>query len=497
MSVIGTFFGVLFVLLFAVAVTSQGALKGPDAFALRWTVISVAVAVSGVAAWLRYKMSQPRDARPTAAALPHLPAQSRANTVAEVAAASEQAIVLRRHFPPRPGSRTLNFFGGAPIAPSGFVWPRPAGGAGPSKPFSFLMQIDCAAVPPIGRRGLLPDRGVLYFFLDLNWGQTDAFRVLYADAPDSDRWTAVHPPGDLGPAFGEHAVHTWKWPQSPADCPKLLPRLTFDPVVIDLPVPPRDDAEDADAPVLWPGEKATTDALRVAQGEDVAGNWFTVQDFINDDGRLRRPFASYPHDWRAIQICSGLLAERLHNPHRFTGTAGALRDRSDAEREALRLQIKDEALAWYGRAAANSPFSAVPQAERDRFWSWLEMYPWLVRFVINEALKLAIEASLIESQEAAARVPAEVARRIHHRHALAVHTERGLVASTPDRMLAPPVDVQGHQWDRAKTHLLLLELSSNDALGHEFGEGVYQFWITPADLRARRFDKVVLTADAY
>jgi hypothetical protein len=31
----------------------------------------------------------------------------------------------------------------------------------------------------------------------------------------------------------------------------------------------------------------------------------------------------------------------------------------------------------------------------------------------------------------------------------------------------------------AVTHLLLLELSSNEALGHEFGEGVHQFWITP------------------
>jgi uncharacterized protein YwqG len=69
-----------------------------------------------------------------------------------------------------------------------------------------------------------------------------------------------------------------------------------------------------------------------------------------------------------------------------------------------------------------------------------------------------------------ARIPAAVARRVHS---------------------------QGHQWDRAKTHLLLLELSSNEALGHEFGEGVYQFWITPGDLRTRRFDKVVLTADAY
>jgi hypothetical protein len=34
-------------------------------------------------------------------------------------------------------------------------------------------------------------------------------------------------------------------------------------------------------------------------------------------------------------------------------------------------------------------------------------------------------------------------------------------------------------------------------LRYAFGEGVSQFWMTPADLRARRFDKVVLTADVY
>jgi hypothetical protein len=63
-------------------------------------------------------------------------------------------------------------------------------------------------------------------------------------------------------------------------------------------------------------------------------------------------------------------------------------------------------------------------------------------------------------------------------------------------MLAPPVDVQGHQTERAETHLLL-ELPSNEGRGHRFGEGPYQFWITPADLMAGRVDKVELTADAY
>ena len=40
---IRTFFGLLFILLVAIAVLSKGALKGPDAFVLRWTVLSLAV----------------------------------------------------------------------------------------------------------------------------------------------------------------------------------------------------------------------------------------------------------------------------------------------------------------------------------------------------------------------------------------------------------------------------------------------------------------------
>jgi hypothetical protein len=59
-SAIGTFFGVLLIMLFAIAVTSQGALKGPEAFVLRWTVLSLAVAFSAMVAWLRWRVLQRR-----------------------------------------------------------------------------------------------------------------------------------------------------------------------------------------------------------------------------------------------------------------------------------------------------------------------------------------------------------------------------------------------------------------------------------------------------
>lgn len=316
------------------------------------------------------------------------------DAAADIMTAGKQAIVFRQHFPPRQEGSTLSFFGGAPVAPTGFRWARPDGSGAQSKPFSFLMQIDCAAVPAPARLRMLPDRGVLYFFLDLTWGQPDAFRVLYQEGADKD-WAAIQPPDDLGHAFGDEATYVWKWTQSAQDCPKLLPKWTFQPVAIEIPpeaYDPDEQEDDADAPWLWPGGKAMAEALRGAQGEDVLSSPFSVHDFIDAHGAMRRPFANYPHDWRAVQICSGLLLDRLRDKHGLPSTA-ALRELSEVERDALVMRIRDEARSWFNRAASHSPFAAVPQAGSDQFWSWLADKAWLVRFVISEAMTLSIEAS--------------------------------------------------------------------------------------------------------
>jgi hypothetical protein len=114
-----------------------------------------------------------------------------------------------------------------------------------------------------------------------------------------------------------------------------------------------------------------------------------------------------------------------------------------------------------------------------------------------EAATLSVEASLAGGADAGARIPADALERVRGRHALAVQTDRGLHINVPDRMLAAPVDVQGDIDERVRDYLLLLELSSNEGLAHYFGEGVFQFWIRPVDLAARRFDRVELSTTAY
>ena len=405
-----------------------------------------------------------------------------------ILAARRQAIVFREIVPPNHDRRHLSFFGGLPIAPAGLHWPEARGRSGTSRPISFCMQIDCAAIPAAGRLGLMPDQGVLYVFLE---GEANAFRVLYEPGP-ADSWTEVSPPNSLGPLFSSRAA--WHWPQSDADWPRLWPKWPFDPALLQggpLPTDPEALAET----YSWAGTIEVSNAIRAIPGAVVPYLAFSATA-RGADGKHLRPFANFPHDWSAIRITTGLIAGRMK--HDAIGARQRrFKNLSDEEFAALLDAATSERRQWEERAAAAAAFDSVPQAESDRFWAWMTEREWLTWQVIADAATLSVEASLAHSADAARRVPADAIERIRHRHALAVETERGLHINKPDRMLAPPVDVQGNIEDRAREYLLLLELSSKEGLAHYFGEGVLQFWIRPADLVARRFDKVEFSADAY
>lgn len=81
-------------------------------------------------------------------------------------------------------SKTKSFFGGKPLLPSNFQWPRYADNR--SKPLSFLGQFDLEKVSSFDKEELLPKTGILSFFYDLDameWGDSpsvrDSFQVYY------------------------------------------------------------------------------------------------------------------------------------------------------------------------------------------------------------------------------------------------------------------------------------------------------------------------------
>ncbi|HVG02132.1 MAG TPA: DUF1963 domain-containing protein, partial [Nitrospira sp.] len=167
-----------------------------------------------------------------------------------ILAARTQAILFRQIVPPNHDPAHLSFFGGLPIAPPDFQWPR-----GEYKPYSFIMQVDCSAVPADGRLGMFPDHGVLYLFLDLDWSQENTFRVIWEPGP-TQGWAEIAPPDDLPHAYETKGY--WKWPQSDADWPRLLPKWPFEPVLIQGgPLPDNDEAldeiDETDYTYAWPG----------------------------------------------------------------------------------------------------------------------------------------------------------------------------------------------------------------------------------------------------
>lgn len=489
---LGCFGLTLLAILFALGVTETIKYVGP---VQRTLVLTAAVLAAAAVAYLRdkikngplHKSSRSRDQRSEPnldALLPPQSSQASAPSIHDaILAARTQAILFRQIVPPNHDPAHLSFFGGLPIAPSGFQWPR-----GESRPYSFIMQVDCSAVPADGRLGMFPEDGVLYVFLDLEWGQADTFRVTWEPGP-VEGWAEIAPPDDLPHAFD--SKRAWKWPQSDADWPRLLPKWPFDPVLIKGGPLPQDE-EAFEETYSWPG---TIDPKKAIPAIEGAVAQYLRFEYQHRQARMA-PFADFPHDWNAVRITTGLIVEGMK---RAVSDAQSrhFRELSDEEYAAKVAQAQAELRDWSDRASAAAPFDEVPPQERDQFWLWLKEHEWLTFMPMTYAGSLSVEASLSASPAAAARIPLDVVDYIRCRHALACQTESGLHLNIPDRMLAPPVDVQGDIDDRVREFILLLELSSNEGLAHYFAEGVYQFWIRPDDLAARRFDRVELSTTAY
>jgi hypothetical protein len=408
-----------------------------------------------------------------APAEPLPPSQDRSGVLRE---SRRQAVLLRRHFPPRADS--LSHFGGVPTVPLGFTWPFVVLPDGRDRALTFLLQVDCAAIPEEGRLGLMPDRGQLYVFLDLDWGNHWVWSVRYENG-DPDTFVPVRVPAGLPKAYSERA--TWSWQQRDADWPSLLPSWSLQPVL--LAGDETEGGEDDDRE-FWPGSIDLGRALPDVDGAVVPTRYYENQ---YDDGVLVRPYATFPHDWQAVRIATGLLRARHLRP-----VGGAV---THSEEEAA--SFADAVRRWSDRAAHEEPWGRLSEDDSDAVWQLFLDHQSVTLYSLSDAVNESLDATLAGNPEAATWLPAEALSLVRIRHALASTGPRGLHASVHQMMLCAPSYVQGDAEERIGEWLLLLELSSDPPIGHHFGEGVLQFWIRPDDLAARRFDLVELTASAY
>lgn len=413
-----------------------------------------------------------------------------------IAASHGQAIVLRQAFPPGE-EPSRSFYGGVPRVDALFDWPRTRAG---DRALHFLLQVDCAAIPAAARLDLLPPSGALLFFADLSHaldaGRGAEGRVIWIDdgsAGEESGWGECTPPDDLLPALADNAASAWPWATDADDAPHILPRWLVTPTAIGLaPARPTPDIDGA----TWSDSTASADALLAVQGAPAAVFAISPNDFaIGEDGVMARPWLGYPHDWLAIQILAAQLlreAQRpanLHDRVLWPELAGEARMDKFA-------QIASESGEWHALARTKQPFADVTEPVRAAFWDWLSGYAPLARLVAPAACVAAVETTLHAVPASAPQFPPELIARLAYRHALAVRTATRVHARTPDRLLAAASATEEDQSARRQSHCLLLELVSDDSIGHPFGDHVLQFWITPDDLAQRHFAKAELIVAA-
>lgn len=407
----------------------------------------------------------------------------------------------------------LSFYGGLPIGSSNLVWPRVCNKPGKA-PLSFVMQWDLAELSKQDATGLLPGEGALYLFADLGWGEPFDFQFIHRPGPVKG-WQEVAAPDGLPPVYGNEGAYQVPYcsaqiQKEKQTVPCLLPKWPFSPLAFAYPEPMRDDEEGGE--LFWHDGDAAAEALvRIEHPEGVP----EAKRLDEKPSRFERPFAGFPHDYAAVRVVAAKLLHELRHPE-------ALR-REDLKESFGRW--KREATEQYLIAAEHEPGAAVEASQADEMWSWMEGLEPVLGTGWDKVVEDCVNVSLGLGSEGAGMIPPELVGICERRHRLAtayVRDEypdhgkpdswkkwearkaegslqeiRVLHAPCPNHMFGPPSYVQGYVEEYLQDWILLLELSSRTQIGHEFGEGVLQFLIQPADLRAGRFDRVKLVASAY
>ncbi|MFM7348277.1 MAG: DUF1963 domain-containing protein [Erythrobacter sp.] len=445
-------------------------------------------------------------------------------------AARRHAIVFRTLLPQGPGKDGLSFFGGQPIGPEGFQWPRRHGSEG--RPLTFMMQWDCEELAAQDANGLLPTDGVLYCFMDLEWGEGDpGSRIeafLHHPGP-TEGWAEIPLPADAPPIFGDQGMSqpgcTAKVDNARDYIPRMMPRFPFTPVGLDLSrLADLDESDDGNqgGHLFWAEVPSMAEALLTI--EKGGGEGGPIPDQPDPHKPFARPFPAYPHDFAAVRHLAARMIGKLDWAESYE-VKSAFPGMSDDERRAAVALWTGEARELYRLGCQRPMGTPLDQPIADDIWQWLETRQAIFRSGFDRLALEAVDLSLGAGSAALDRVPQSFIDEAMALHALASESmsyepydrikhgtreeyaalksagalagQRRLHANVPARLLGPPSYVQGDVEELMDEYVLLLELPSHSTPGFALGDGVVQYLIRPDDLAARRFDRVVSVASSY
>ena len=411
-------------------------------------------------------------------------------------AAQRRPIVFRQFLPQSSGKDGLSFFGGCPIAPSDFQWPRKRGAQG-GAPMQFIMQWDCSQLAEQDPTGLLPQDGVLYCFVNFDHVPEEDFlsgHTFIHERGSPQGWTQIDPPDDAGPALGKESARLLAGCTAQIDnadefVPRVLPRFPFAPVALEYPV------TESEEPSFWSNE-VVAGALLDIQKSGVAVR--EEDTYLGDDYRdIGRPFPAFPHDFGTIRVIASRMIEALDEPDETLAEA-LYPGLSAAEREAQFVQWVEEAKEVFLLGTQRPSGQKLDQDIADDIWQWFDDRKGMIDTKVSALVTEAVDLSLSVNSDGLSSVPSHWIDKAMQLHALAAENVEGegsdaharICAAKPARMFGPATFSPGVLDSAFHDHLLLLELPSGAGPQHHFEGKVLQYWITPDDLAAGNFDNV-------
>ena len=408
------------------------------------------------------------------------------------------AIIRKARDKDRDWSNDRSWFGGLPKL-GGQAWPRGKNGV----PLPFVAQLDLAEIAAANPDTPLPREGSLAFFI--NEGA-----VLHVPPGDHQPTPA---PDDLPHAYEEdgyplpevrspltHSLFPF-WPVEPARMrlPEDLPPVSEDEDDLEI----IDAAQVAASAAITPRrEYAFSTGGRLTEG--IAGAetmWWYGAGLV-----LRQLQAALAYVPRAIagresSIAKGkeyqarlLAAPELDEKALADSRAWEERNRADIPKiEAEGRGLAEFAARFETFVAGRDPWSEMTAEEAALLKEVMETarrdFEQLCRFHVSLSLRdvrnATIRRMITGDQRAAAAIPDAVLALLNEQYRLPTSWQHQMFGLGGCR--------QTNRYDHMCDHLLL-QIVYDDLPEFRFGDmGLYQFWISPENLAAGRWDKVQLT----
>ena len=420
-------------------------------------------------------------------------------------------LAIKHVFPPRLPQRSMSYFGGLPIVPDDFDWPTVHNRQGLLERLTFMAQVDCADLPVGPARDIFPENGYLYFFAPMadSFGPDAAhFVVRYEPRQVTQSWEPLDMPftSKLEPNDAMDAV--WRGQRTHYD------RVEIEFGWIEEPTDSDVAARGAEGHPFKVADKIRAERLEAFFGPPVPSSpMLSVYQAPKD--ALWMPYPGFPINWKTARILRRFV-ESYHRDETadVANRLKALGEVAEDHPEARRLRTLQQELSRYQSKISNAFFPTISVRAKDydappdevkmQILSFLDdlringmpsskerKYVHLrLPLVLNQWLATAAthgaEGALTDP-DGAALVPADVVAALADRHTARKH-----------QMLGEGEVVQVAADDMKDRYILLMQLAPDTALDWTVGEmGPLQYWITPEDLAAKRFENSVLTIEAY